>query len=157
MVKMENIQKFVKDNSMQLLILIGLALFLFNLNNKKTSRNVNQPSGYSSCMLEPFDGLNKNPKKSNNGGATSVTSCANGNCNIKNTGTDVAASEKLGHNEVFSAVDQSGRTPSSCYPQKVLSAEELLPKSDSGAITDFNQSHPIGEGVENGGNYLNAG
>lgn len=73
------------------------------------------------------------------------------------TDMDVRASEALGHNEVSASVEQMNRTPSSCYPQKVLTANELLPRDDSAAISDFNQSYPIGEGVLRGINYLSSG
>jgi len=67
------------------------------------------------------------------------------------------SSEGLGNNEVAASVPSQDRTPSSCYPQKVLTASELLPGDDSAAISDFNQEFPIGEGVQRGINYLSAG
>jgi hypothetical protein len=73
------------------------------------------------------------------------------------TDMGVQASEALGHNEMSASVEQMNRTPSSCYPQKVLTANELLPRDDSAAISDFNQSYPIGEGVLRGINYLSSG
>lgn len=73
------------------------------------------------------------------------------------TDMSVQASESLGHNEVSASVEQMNRTPSSCYPQKVLTANELLPRDDSASISDFNQSYPIGEGVLRGINYLSSG
>ena len=73
------------------------------------------------------------------------------------TDMGVQASEALGMNEMSASVEQMNRTPSSCYPQKVLTANELLPRDDSAAISDFNQSYPIGEGVLRGINYLSSG
>ncbi len=73
------------------------------------------------------------------------------------TDMGVRASEALGMNEMSASVEQMNRTPSSCYPQKVLTANELLPRDDSAAISDFNQSYPIGEGVLRGINYLSSG
>lgn len=70
---------------------------------------------------------------------------------------EVRASENLGQNEVPQEVHMENRTPSSCFPQKVLTAEELLPRDDSAAISDFNQEYPIGEGVSRGINYLSSG
>ena len=68
----------------------------------------------------------------------------------------VQAAEELGH-DLPAPVQDLNRTPSSCFPQKVLTANELLPRDDSAAISDFNQSYPIGEGVLRGINYLSAG
>tara|TARA_B110001469_G_C9644723_1_gene325382 strand:+ start:2681 stop:3211 length:531 start_codon:yes stop_codon:yes gene_type:complete len=71
---------------------------------------------------------------------------------------NVHASEELGVNEISAPVVQSeNRTPSNCFPQKILTANELLPSDDSAAISDFNQSYPIGEGVQRGINYLSSG
>tara|TARA_B110000858_G_C17747951_1_gene448272 strand:- start:876 stop:1397 length:522 start_codon:yes stop_codon:yes gene_type:complete len=69
----------------------------------------------------------------------------------------VLASEELGNNEISSPVAIQNRAPSSCYPQKILTANELLPQSDSAAITDFDQQYPIGEGVQRGIDYLSSG
>jgi hypothetical protein len=69
----------------------------------------------------------------------------------------VQASEDLGKNEISAPVSNLNRTPSSCFPQKILTANELLPKDDSAAISDFNQSYPIGEGIQRGIDYLSAG
>lgn len=71
---------------------------------------------------------------------------------------EVKASEELGSNEISApVVPTENRTPSNCFPQKILTANELLPKSDSASISDFNQSYPIGEGVQRGINYLSSG
>jgi hypothetical protein len=70
----------------------------------------------------------------------------------------VSASEEMGHNaHPAQVVPSVNRTPSSCFPQKILTANELLPHDDSAAISDFNQDYPIGEGVKRGIEYLNSG
>ena len=69
----------------------------------------------------------------------------------------VLASESLGHNEGPQAVQGLGRTPSTCYPQPALKAEDLLPKEDSQAIKEFNIAKPAGEGILQGVNMLDAG
>ena len=50
-----------------------------------------------------------------------------------------------------------GRTPSTCYPQPTLKAEDLLPREDSAAIQEFNIARPAGEGILEGVNMLDAG
>jgi hypothetical protein len=69
----------------------------------------------------------------------------------------VVSSENMGQNEQPQQIHTENRTPSSCFPQKILTAEELLPRDDSAAISDFSQDYPIGEGVQRGVNYLSAG
>jgi len=69
----------------------------------------------------------------------------------------VLASESLGHNETLQPVQGLGRTPSTCYPQPALKAEDLLPKEDSQAIKEFNIAKPAGEGILQGVNMLDAG
>ena len=69
----------------------------------------------------------------------------------------VSASMQIGNNEQFAPVNNTNRTPSSCFPQKILTANELLPRDDSAAISDFSQDYPIGEGIQRGINYLSAG
>ena len=68
----------------------------------------------------------------------------------------VAASEPLGQNESQQAVTGLGRTPSSCYPQQKLTPEDLLPTDESKAITEFNIAKPVGEGILQGVNMLDA-
>lgn len=69
-----------------------------------------------------------------------------------------AASESLSDGQaVPKSVENTGRTPSSCYPQASLTSEDLLPKEDSQAIKDFNVAKPAGEGILNGVNLLDAG
>lgn len=68
------------------------------------------------------------------------------------------ASESLSDGQaVPKSVENTGRTPSSCYPQESLTSEDLLPKEDSQAIKDFNVAKPAGEGILNGVNLLDAG
>jgi len=69
----------------------------------------------------------------------------------------IAASEELGRNEGQMVVQGLGRTPSTCYPQPTLKAEDLLPKEDSQAIKEFNIASPAGEGILQGVNMLDAG
>ena len=76
----------------------------------------------------------------------------NGNGNGK-----IAASEPLGQNEAQQAVTGLGRTPSSCYPQQTLKPEDLLPTDESKAIQEFNIAKPVGEGILQGVNLLDAG
>ena len=68
----------------------------------------------------------------------------------------VAASEE-DHNAGPMTVQGLGRTPSTCYPQPALKAEDLLPKEDSQAIKEFNIAKPAGEGILQGVNMLDAG
>jgi hypothetical protein len=67
-----------------------------------------------------------------------------------------AASEE-GGNAGPQTVQGLGRTPSTCYPQPALKAEDLLPKEDSQAIKEFNIMKPAGEGILQGVNMLDAG
>jgi len=67
----------------------------------------------------------------------------------------IMASEEMG-NEAQQAVTGLGRTPSSCYPQQKLTPEDLLPTDESKAITEFNIAKPIGEGILQGVNMLDA-
>ena len=69
----------------------------------------------------------------------------------------IAASERLGTNENPAPVQGLGRTPSTCYPQPELKAEDLLPKEDSAAIKEFNIAKPAGDGILSGINMLDAG
>ncbi len=69
----------------------------------------------------------------------------------------VVASEGSGMNAGPMPVKNLGRTPSTCYPQPTLKAEDLLPKEDSDAIKEFNTAKPHGEGILRGVNYLDAG
>lgn len=69
----------------------------------------------------------------------------------------IAASEPLGSNAQPQVAQGLGRTPSTCYPQPALKAEDLLPKEDSEAIKEFNIAKPAGEGILQGVNMLDAG
>jgi len=76
---------------------------------------------------------------------------------INNTNeTQVRASEPLGDNEMSLPV-QFNRTPSTCYPEKNLTAGDLLPSDESKEISEFNQNYPIGEGILKGINFLSSG
>ena len=68
----------------------------------------------------------------------------------------VRASEGLGNNEMNLPV-QFNRTPSTCYPDKSLTASDLLPSDESAEISEFNQNYPIGEGILKGINFLSSG
>ena len=68
----------------------------------------------------------------------------------------IAASEQSGFNEVQQAVTGLGRTPSSCYPQQKWKPEDLLPTDESKAIQEFNIAKPVGEGILQGVNMLDA-
>ena len=70
---------------------------------------------------------------------------------------NVAASEPSGENEGQLAVQGLGRTPSTCYPQQTLKPEDLLPTDESKAIQEFNTAKPVGEGILQGVNLLDAG
>ena len=71
-------------------------------------------------------------------------------------GNAVRASEELGKNEMNLPV-QFNRTPSTCYPEKNLTADDLLPTEESKEISEFNQNYPIGEGILKGINFLSSG
>ena len=68
----------------------------------------------------------------------------------------VRASEGLGNNAMNAPV-QFNRTPSTCYPDKSLTAADLLPSEESAEISEFNQNYPIGEGILKGINFLSSG
>ena len=78
---------------------------------------------------------------------------------IGNNGNNlkVAAAEAPGQNESQQGVTGLGRTPSSCYPQQTLKPEDLLPTDESKAIQEFNIAKPVGEGILQGVNLLDAG
>jgi len=67
------------------------------------------------------------------------------------------AGAPLGQNEVNAPVDGLNRTPSTCYPQEALKPEDLLPAQESKAIQEFNTAQPVGEGILQGVNLLDAG
>ena len=69
----------------------------------------------------------------------------------------VVASEGVTRDSGPQKVQGLGRTPSTCYPQPTLKAEDLLPKEDSAAIQEFNTAKPAGEGILQGVNMLDAG
>ena len=69
----------------------------------------------------------------------------------------IAAAESSGNNTAPAQVQGLGRTPSTCYPQPALKAEDLLPKEDSEAIKEFNIAKPAGDGILSGVNMLDAG
>ncbi len=69
----------------------------------------------------------------------------------------IAASEGVKRDSMPQPVQNLGRTPSTCYPQPTLKAEDLLPKEDSAAIQEFNVSKPKGNGILDGVNHLDAG
>ena len=71
-------------------------------------------------------------------------------------GSQIMASEE-GKQSVQQAVTGLGRTPSSCYPQQQLKPEDLLPTDESKAIQEFNIAKPVGEGILQGVNLLDAG
>jgi hypothetical protein len=69
----------------------------------------------------------------------------------------IHAAEPSGNSD-FQQVSYEGRSPSACYPQKDVKAEELLPSGGEGsAIQEFNISKPVGEGILQGVNLLDAG
>ena len=68
----------------------------------------------------------------------------------------IMASEPIGQNESQQAVTGLGRTPSTCYPQQKLVAEDLLPTDENKAIQEFNIAKPVGEGVLQNVNMLDA-
>ena len=67
----------------------------------------------------------------------------------------IHASEASGNSD-FQSVNYPGRTASTCYPQKDLKAEDLLPSGESKAIQEFNISKPVGEGILQGVNLLDS-
>lgn len=68
----------------------------------------------------------------------------------------VRASEDIGNNEMNAPV-QFNRTPSTCYPDKSLTASDLLPSQEADEISEFNQNYPIGKGILKGINFLSSG
>tara|TARA_Y100000593_G_scaffold55630_1_gene104046 strand:- start:1756 stop:2340 length:585 start_codon:yes stop_codon:yes gene_type:complete len=68
----------------------------------------------------------------------------------------VRASEQIGQNAMNAPV-QFNRTPSTCYPDKSLTAADLLPSEEAAEISEFNQNYPIGEGILKGINFLSSG
>lgn len=69
----------------------------------------------------------------------------------------IMASEGVTQDSGPLPVQGLGRTPSTCYPQPTLKAEDLLPKEDSAAIQEFNIAKPAGEGILQGVNMLDSG
>ena len=69
----------------------------------------------------------------------------------------IMASEGISQDAAPKPVQGLGRTPSTCYPQPTLKAEDLLPKEDSAAIQEFNIAKPAGEGILQGVNMLDSG
>jgi hypothetical protein len=66
-------------------------------------------------------------------------------------------SQGLGKNEMPQGVP-GPVIANSCYPQKILTAADLLPNSnDAASIDSFNQDYPIGEGILRAINFLEAG
>ena len=63
--------------------------------------------------------------------------------------------EKIESNEL--SVSDLSRTPSTCYPQQALKPEDLLPNQEKQAIQEFNTAQPVGEGILQGVNLLDAG
>ena len=72
------------------------------------------------------------------------------------TNTNAIAASEEGQQEVQQAVTGLGRTPSSCYPQQTLKPEDLLPTDEGKAIQEFNIAKPVGEGILQGVNLLDA-
>jgi len=72
-----------------------------------------------------------------------------------NSATNIQAAEEKKQSGPLE-VDGLGRTPSSCYPQQTLKPEDLLPTDENKAITEFNISKPIGEGILQGVNLLDS-
>ena len=72
-----------------------------------------------------------------------------------NPNTSIKAAEEKKQSTPLE-VDGLGRTPSSCYPQQQLKPEDLLPTDENKAITEFNISKPIGEGILQGVNLLDS-
>ena len=72
------------------------------------------------------------------------------------TNTNAIAASEEGQQEVQKAVTGLGRTPSSCYPQQTLKPEDLLPTDEGKAIQEFNIAKPVGEGILQGVNLLDA-
>jgi len=60
-------------------------------------------------------------------------------------------------NEGPLSVPNLSRTPSTCYPQQALKPEDLLPAQEGKAIQEFNIAQPVGEGILQGVNLLDAG
>ena len=75
--------------------------------------------------------------------------------NVESAG-GVQAAEETG-NEGNLSVEDLSRTPSTCYPQQSLKPQDLLPSQESQAIQEFNTAQPVGEGILQGVNLLDAG
>ena len=90
-----------------------------------------------------------------------MTICRDGNLDnlfsIPEGFSGIVGSEGVSKDVVNKTVSGLGRTPSTCYPQPTLKAEDLLPKEDSAAIKEFNIAKPAGDGVLAGVNMLDAG
>lgn len=78
-----------------------------------------------------------------------------GDLSTSGGGGAIAAAEP-GQNEAQQVVQGLGRTPSSCYPQQRLTPEDLLPTDENKAIQEFNIAKPVGEGILQGVNMLDA-
>ena len=69
----------------------------------------------------------------------------------------VQPSAALGSDVNHMGVKDLNRTPSTCYPQQALKPEDLLPQQESDAIKEFNTAQPVGEGILQDVNLLEAG
>ena len=69
----------------------------------------------------------------------------------------IQGAQPFGQNEGQMAVGDLSRTPSTCYPQQALKPEDLLPVQEGKAIQEFNTAQPVGEGILQGVNLLDAG
>jgi|TARA_B110000046_G_C12779456_1_gene308349 hypothetical protein len=69
----------------------------------------------------------------------------------------IQPSDAMGSNVNNMGINDLNRTPSTCYPQQALKPEDLLPSQESEAIKEFNTAQPVGEGILQDVNLLEAG
>jgi len=71
--------------------------------------------------------------------------------------SQVMASLPSGDNEQYASVEGIKTPTRRCYPENTLKPDDLLPKSDTNNINNFNKDYPVTEGVLKGVNFLEAG
>ena len=126
------------------LVLGGVVLlaFIFIMNNQNFSQNhQNRRRRRRRVQYEYLDNKNDEVDRSQK---------------VQNPEVPVR-SEKFGKNELPATL-HTAKVSSSCNPQRILTAKDLLPSSEDGASIDsFNQDYPIGEGILRSINFLEAG
>tara|TARA_Y100001958_G_C21247679_1_gene579330 strand:+ start:1948 stop:2859 length:912 start_codon:yes stop_codon:yes gene_type:complete len=140
-----------------------------NMSNQMTTNNaaiIEQQNNMASDMANKLSNLENSIKNDMNTMRESVNvnlGSVSGNGNT-NSGSNTYIPAEFKAPEPDTGVDslpknyEVGTNKSdSCFPQDVLSAEDLLPKEDADAIKQFKEDEAIGDGVLKAVNFLGAG